>query len=83
MSDYHTDPMRIGGDYQEMTLIPVRARGPHGIETFDIAELTRDSLLAWLRSRGGANEWAENVILVLLGHPIAPHMFDLEKPTHE
>jgi len=28
----------------------------------DIAFLTKDSLHAWLRSRGGENLWAENVV---------------------
>jgi len=37
--------------------------GPH-----DIADLTRESLVAWLRSRGGHNEWAEQTVLILLGH---------------
>ena len=34
----------------------------------DIAHLTRESLLVWLRSRGGENAWAENVVGILLGH---------------
>jgi hypothetical protein len=34
----------------------------------DIAELDRDSLHRWLRSRGGRNLWAENVVMALLGH---------------
>lgn len=83
MPEYTTDPKRIGGVYQEMTLIQVRARGPKGFDVFDIAELSRNSLLDWLRQHGGANVWAENVVLVLLGHPVAPHIFDLEKPTHD
>ena len=33
-----------------------------------ISELDRASLLAWLRSRGGDNPWAEDVVGILLGH---------------
>jgi hypothetical protein len=35
----------------------------------DIGELDRESLLFWLRSRGGVNIWAESVVCQLLGHP--------------
>lgn len=49
--------------------IMVRALSQAGqYESFDIAELDRQSLFVWLRSRGGSNPWAENVVLVLLGH---------------
>lgn len=34
----------------------------------DISVLKRTSLLRWLRSRGGNNPWAENVVGVLLGY---------------
>lgn len=34
----------------------------------DIRLLDRGSLLTWLRSRGGKNEWAEAVVMCLLGH---------------
>jgi len=37
-------------------------------ESVDIAELDSTSLLLWLRSRGGANPFAENVVGILLGH---------------
>ena len=30
-------------------------------------KLTADQTLIWLRSRGGMNHWAENVVLALLG----------------
>lgn len=69
---YKTDPKRIGR-HQETTGIMVRARGPQGWDSFDIAELTRDSLIAWLRIEGDKNPWAESVVLILLGHaPIVP-----------
>ena len=58
-------PERVGMG----TGILVKARGPDGnIGNHDIAELTRESLLRWLRSRGGANLWAENVVMQLLAH---------------
>lgn len=62
------DPNRI--HYDGMTNILVRALSPDQRWTnADIAQLDRPSLLAWLRSRGGANEWAEGVVFALLDHP--------------
>jgi hypothetical protein len=46
----------------------VRAQLDGTWSAWDIAHLTRDSLFEWLRSRGGANEWAESVVFALLGH---------------
>lgn len=34
----------------------------------DVIYLTNHSLLKWLRSRGGDNHFAENVVLLLFGH---------------
>lgn len=34
----------------------------------DIMYLTAESLLTWLRSRGGYNPWAEDVVGILMGH---------------
>lgn len=51
------------------TGIYVRALNSAGrMESADIARLDRESLKRWLRSRGGQNEWAEAVVLILLGH---------------
>lgn len=52
------------------TGIFVRARAePEGrFESCDISQLDAPSLLAWLRSRGGDNSWAEDVVGILLGH---------------
>jgi hypothetical protein len=51
------------------TGIFVRAKKSDGTwDSVDISELTVDSLLEWLRSRGGDNKWAESVVLQLLGH---------------
>jgi hypothetical protein len=51
------------------TGIFVRAKDPSGkwIST-DIVHLDKQSLLAWLRSCGGKNQWAENIIALLLRH---------------
>ena len=47
----------------------VRAKAPDGsYVSVDIAHLKKDSLLKWLRSRGGENKWAENVVGILLGY---------------
>jgi hypothetical protein len=51
------------------TGIFVRAMLPDGSwDSVDISHLTAESLLEWLRSRGGKNAWAENVVLTMLGH---------------
>ncbi len=49
--------------------IYVRAIGPDDKwGTYDIVCLSAESLLAWLRSRGGDNPFAENVVGMLLGY---------------
>lgn len=49
--------------------IPIRAQGDDTkYGTYDVAELDKRSLLEWLRSRGGVNSFAENVVGLLLGH---------------
>jgi hypothetical protein len=50
------------------TGIYVRATDGDNWVSVDIAVLDKPSLLAWLRSRGGDNPWAENVVGALLGH---------------
>ncbi len=60
---------RREGDVRHATGICVRAQNPDGSwASADIYELTKGSLLEWLRSRGGENPLAENVVGVLLGH---------------
>jgi hypothetical protein len=58
------------------TGIYVRAKEGDRFVNADIAQLDKASMLEWLRSRGGANEWAENVVGILLGygtlHPLRP-----------
>lgn len=72
MKELHTDPEREGKEeYRNLTGIYVRAYsnvtawGSH-----DIAELDSASLLAWLKRDGGDNKLAENVVAVLLNHPL-------------
>lgn len=63
------DPARVDAGFD--TGIMVRAREPGDRGAFratDIAELDRASLLEWLRSRGGNNPYAEDVVGILLGH---------------
>lgn len=51
------------------TGIYVRAQLPDGKwDAVDIIHLDKPSLLEWLRSRGGDNPWAEDVVGILLGH---------------
>lgn len=53
------------------TGIFVRAKASPSSAKFvnaDIYSLDKTSLLTWLKSRGGDNEWAENTVLILLGH---------------
>lgn len=66
MDDLTVDPNRL--DIEESTGIYVRAKNGDEWDSFDILQLDKPSLKAWLRSRGGENEWAESVVLLLLGH---------------
>lgn len=69
-----TDPARESPGLREYTGIYVRALkvSTGGPASVDICELDRASLQTWLTSRGGSNEWAESVVLVLLGHEVPP-----------
>lgn len=65
----YVDPDRTW--FQDSSKIFVRAFDPSGKPvSVDIACLKLSSLLAWLRSRGGENEWAENAVAKLLGHEL-------------
>lgn len=68
--DLKVDPARVNhlGESQISTGIYVRATLNSKRGYYDIASLDRDSLHAWLRSRGEENLWAENGVLSLLGH---------------
>jgi hypothetical protein len=59
------DPERLS---RAETGIFVRARCAGAWGSHDIAHLTKASLLAWLRLRGGENRIAEDVVGILLGH---------------
>lgn len=67
MNKFQVDPDRVApGD--GVTGIYIRAWLDGKIGSYDIATLDSASLFAFLRSRGGKNEWAENTILSMLGH---------------
>jgi len=56
-------------DYESGAGLYIRAEFPDGKwGAADIAQLTKGSLLSWLKSRGGDNPWAEDVVGILLGH---------------
>ena len=62
------DPNRTEEKF-ECTGIYVRAININGNwDNADIGQLDKKSLLEFLRSRGGQNEWAEDVVGILLGH---------------
>lgn len=54
--------------HAKATGVVVRALHHGTWVTVDIAHLDRESLLVWLRSRGGRNRLAEQLVLRLLGH---------------
>jgi len=65
---YRIDDARFARGIE--TGIYVRAQNKAGVwGAFDIFSLDRESLGRWLRSRGGANEFAENLVYRLLEHP--------------
>lgn len=66
--EFEVDPIRIEEDCDGVTGIYVRAKLNGEWGSYDIATLTSESLMAFLRSRGGKNEWAENTVLSMLGH---------------
>lgn len=66
--DPHVDPERLAPG-ERATGIYVRARDASGWGTYDIAQLTRESLMTWLRSD---DRLAERVVAMLLGHEREP-----------
>jgi hypothetical protein len=70
LDDLHIDPQRVEtAENFPRTGVFVRAKDQSGKhQSVDIALLNKASLLALLRSRGGRNEWAENMVGLLLGH---------------
>jgi len=68
MMQLRVDPLRSFIGDESKTGIFVRAIGPDGkYGSYCISQLTNGSLLEWLRSRGGSNLLAENVVGILLG----------------
>lgn len=71
----YIDDARAGEQYRDLTGIYVRAKTTDTDEqpgqwvNADIAQLDRESLVRWLRSRGDGESFAESVVLSLLGHP--------------
>ena len=63
--DLRVDPARRN---LERTGIYVRARDGERFVSADIDQLDKRSLLAFLRSRGGDNPWAEEIIGLIMGH---------------
>jgi hypothetical protein len=70
LDDLQIDPQRaVIAENFPRTGVFVRAKDQSGKhQSVDIALLNKASLLALLRSRGGRNEWAENMVGLLLGH---------------
>ncbi|MCK5607276.1 hypothetical protein KAR91_35665 [Candidatus Pacearchaeota archaeon] len=63
------EPTRENNLAYESTSIFIRAINSEGKwDSVDIAQLDKPSLLFWLKSRGGDNPWAEDVVGILLGH---------------
>lgn len=55
--------------YADATGIYVRVKNEDGkFDSRDIAELDKESLKEFMRSRGGENEWAESIVYILLEH---------------
>lgn len=67
MTDPKVDPTRVA-KYNDYTGIYVRAKYADNWGSFDMAELDRASLFHFLRKNGGANLWAENIVLQMLDH---------------
>ena len=70
LDDLYIDPQRaeVAENFPHTGAF-VRAKDQSGKhQSVDIALLNKASLLALLRSRGGRNEWAENMVGLLLGH---------------
>jgi hypothetical protein len=69
LHELRIDMKRITKSVWTVPAILVRAKNEHGhFQTCDISDLDRESLLTWLRSRGGSNALAEATVLILLGH---------------
>lgn len=63
--NYEVDKNRYG-KYNTGIYVRATLNGRWG--SYDVGDLSASSLFDWLRSRGGKNEWAENVVSILLNH---------------
>jgi hypothetical protein len=71
MTELNIDPKRLRMWRFEVPEIVVGALDEKGRHlAVDITCLDRESLLRWLRRRGGNNLRAENTVLLLLGHQV-------------
>jgi hypothetical protein len=62
-----TDPERAV--LADATGLYIRAQRPDDRwDSVDIAELDRDSLVEFVLSRGPVNDWARDIIVIILGH---------------
>lgn len=57
---------------QDPTGIYVRAKRDGKFDAYDITFLTAESLRDFLRSRGGSNSWAEEMVFAIFGYPVLP-----------
>lgn len=56
-------------NYDDSTGVYIRAQNDNGKwQSIDIACLTKESLLEWLKSDGGDNKLAENMVGILVEH---------------
>lgn len=66
------DPERAAARYASDvgTGIYVRAADPETgrVGSYDMAVLNKESLLDFLHSRGECNQWAEDIVGILMGH---------------
>jgi len=78
---YSVNAERLGEEWRDCTPIYVRAQLPDGTwVAANLAQLTKESLLAWLRSDGTQNPLAENVVGILCGYD---HIVEMERTTGE
>lgn len=69
------DPQRRNRFQVARTGILVRAQNEDGkFENIDAVHLDASSMLVWLRSRGGYNPWAEQVLFRVLGYEDIPDL---------
>lgn len=82
--ELHVDKNRaIDAQWKNATGMYVRAEIDGRWGAHDIAVLTKESLLEWLRSRGGHNRWAEGIVASLLGHPEEAELDPVLPPSEE